>query len=127
MSCSTLFAARLSRLSRSSPEGTRGRITDHQERGNPIMLQILSIFGLSIIVGVLLRHRHRFLTWCSRAADWAVCLMLFLLGLGLGASDRLVGNLATLGWLGLAFCLASVAGSLLLIWPVYVRWFRGRL
>lgn len=91
------------------------------------MLQILFIFGFSIMAGVLLRQRHRLLAWCSRTADWAVCLMLFLLGLGLGASDKLVGNLATLGWLGLAFCLASVAGSLLLIWPVYVWWFRGRL
>jgi uncharacterized membrane protein YbjE (DUF340 family) len=91
------------------------------------MLQILVIFGLGILVGVLLRRRHRLLAWCARAADWTICLMLFLLGLGLGASDRLVGNLATLGWLGLAFCLASVAGSLLLVWPVYARWFRGRL
>ena len=91
------------------------------------MLQIISIFGGGILLGLLLRHRHRLLVWCSKATDWAVCLMLLLLGLGLGASDKLVGNLATLGWLGLAFCLASVAGSLLLIWPLYAWWFRGRL
>jgi hypothetical protein len=53
--------------------------------------------------------------------------MLLFLGLGLGARDKVINNLATLGWMGLAFCLASVAGSLLLIWPVYLRWFRGRL
>jgi uncharacterized membrane protein YbjE (DUF340 family) len=91
------------------------------------MLQIIAIFGLGLIAGFLLRHRHRVLAWSSRAAGWAVCLMLLFLGLGLGARDKVINNLATLGWMGLAFCLASVAGSLLLIWPVYLRWFRGRL
>ena len=91
------------------------------------MLQIILLFGSGIVLGLLLRHRHRLLLWCSKAADWAVCLMLLLLGLGLGASDRLVNNLAALGWQGLGFCLASAAGSLLLVWPVYAWWFRGRL
>lgn len=91
------------------------------------MLEIVSIFGLGLLVGFLLRRRTRVLAWSSKAADWAVCLMLLFLGLGLGARDKVINNLATLGWMGLAFCLASLAGSLLLIRPVYVRWFRGRL
>lgn len=91
------------------------------------MLEIVSIFGLGLLLGFFLRRRTRVLAWSAKAADWAVCLMLLFLGLGLGARDKVINNLATLGWMGLAFCLASLAGSLLLIRPVYLRWFRGRL
>ncbi|MEF8888986.1 MAG: hypothetical protein V5A14_02975, partial [Desulfohalobiaceae bacterium] len=64
------------------------------------MLEIVSLFGLGLLVGFFLRRRTRVVAWSFRAADWAVCLMLLFLVLNLGARDKLMNNLANLGWMG---------------------------
>lgn len=87
------------------------------------MLTVFVILLLGIGTGRLLYGRRlSFLRALITAIIW---ILLFLLGVEVGADPAVVGGLATLGATALVIFVLSVAGSILVSWGLW-RWIRRR-
>lgn len=87
------------------------------------MFTAISLMLAGMLAGFLLR-RVTWLACLPRAITPTILLMLFVLGIAVGANDTLMGNLPTLGGRALALTLAGVGGSLLCVLAIR-RFFPG--
>lgn len=81
------------------------------------MLTIVSIMLFGVCCGYMLRRRRLHLV--PRLITVMIWVLLFLLGLEVGANRRIVTHLTTLGLEALLITSASLAGSLLLAWALW--------
>lgn len=81
------------------------------------MLTIVSIMLFGVCCGYM--HRRRRLHLVPRLITVMIWVLLFLLGLEVGANERIVTHLTTLGLEALLITSASLAGSLLLAWALW--------
>ena len=58
--------------------------------------------------------------------SYTILLLLFLLGISVGANDAIVNNLTTLGGQAFLIALAGTTGSVLAAWGVYHFFFKER-
>ena len=58
--------------------------------------------------------------------SYAILLLLFLLGISVGANESIVNNLTTLGGQALLIASAGTLGSVLAAWGVYHFFFKER-
>ena len=78
------------------------------------------------------RYRRRISVAQSRTAakgkpiSYTILLLLFLLGISVGANDAIVNNLTTLGGQAFLIALAGTTGSVLAAWGVYRFFFKER-
>lgn len=77
------------------------------------MIVELGCIVAGVPLGYALRHRERVVHAIDVILTWTVRLLLFLLGLGLGADANLMAQLETLGVRAAVVSLCAVAGSLL--------------
>lgn len=82
------------------------------------------MFG-GIAVGYLLR-KMELLQKIGKPISYTILLLLFLLGISVGANDAIVNNLATLGGQAFVLALAGTTGSVLAAWAVYYFFFKER-
>ena len=88
------------------------------------MFTVIGIMFAGIAAGYLLR-KIELLQKIGRPISYTILLLLFLLGISVGANKEIVDNLATLG--SQAFlALASTGGSVLAGWGVYHLFFKER-
>ncbi len=89
------------------------------------MFLVIGIMFLGVGIGFLLR-RAEWMRHISKTISYTILLLLFLLGVSVGANKDIVNNLATLG--GQAFLLAAAGalGSALAAWGVYRFFFAGK-
>ena len=89
------------------------------------MFTVIGIMFGGIALGYILR-RVELLQKIGKPISYTILLLLFLLGISVGANKEIVVNLATLG--GQAFLIASAgtAGSILAAWAVYNLFFKER-
>lgn len=91
------------------------------------MFTIIGIMFTGMLAGYLLRSKR--LTWINKIITALIWLLLFLLGIDVGANDSIIRGLYTLGTEALLLVLAAVAGSVLAAWGLwyllYTR-FRGK-
>lgn len=69
------------------------------------------------------------LSFCKRSGkpiSYTILLLLFLLGISVGANKDIVDNLATLGGQAFLLALAGTVGSVLAGWGVYHLFFKER-
>jgi uncharacterized membrane protein YbjE (DUF340 family) len=83
---------------------------------------ILSFLGLGIILGLVVRRRTRILDLVNKAANWAVFLLIFFLGVSVGENEAVMKALGHLGLQALLLSSAAVLGSVLVSILVH-RWF----
>ena len=69
---------------------------------------------LGVPVGFLLRRKPLVIKITDQVLTWSVRILLLLLGLALGADDRLMSQMDTIGARGIFISLCCVAGSLIL-------------
>ena len=67
---------------------------------------------LGVPVGFLLRRKPLVIKITDQVLTWSVRILLLLLGLALGADDRLMSQMDTIGARGIFISLCCVAGSL---------------
>ncbi len=78
-----------------------------------------------IAVGYLFRKEE----WpqkIGKPISYTILLLLFLLGISVGANESIMDNLATLGGQALLIALAGTLGSVLAAWGVYRLFFKER-
>ena len=68
---------------------------------------------LGVPVGFLLRRKPLVIKITDQVLTWSVRILLLLLGLALGADDRLMSQMDTIGARGIFISLCCVAGSLI--------------
>lgn len=89
------------------------------------MFIVIGIMFGGIAVGYLLR-RMEWLQKIGKPISYTILLLLFLLGISVGANDAIVNNLATLGGQAFVLALAGTTGSVLAAWGVYHFFFKER-
>ena len=78
---------------------------------------VIGLMVTGIVLGYLFRERN--LKIVHKLINYAIFLLLFLLGITVGANGDIMNNLATIGYDALLITLASVAGSVLCAWGIY--------
>lgn len=90
------------------------------------MLTVVAIMTLGILVGFVIRSKPKIVALSDKLTIWAIFLLLFLLGLAIGANEVIVKNLPLLGLKALAIAIGGVVGSVLLAWVAYRLWFKPK-
>ena len=78
---------------------------------------VIGLMVTGIILGYLFRERNLKIVY--KLINYAIFLLLFLLGITVGANGDIMNNLATIGYDALLITLAAVAGSDLCAWGIY--------
>ena len=89
------------------------------------MIPVLLLMTSGIIVGWILHHKTSFLQWISKLTNWAIYLLLFLLGLAVGSNEEILSSFDKIGYLSIAITLFAVAGSILTAWITYQLFFKN--
>ena len=89
------------------------------------MFTVIGIMFGGIAIGYILRHVE-LLQKIGKPISYTILLLLFLLGISVGANKEIVNNLAPLGGQALLSASAGTAGSVLAAWAVYNLFFKER-
>ncbi len=76
-------------------------------------MSILLFLVAGMIVGHFLRTKTAVLAVADKATIWSVCLLVFLLGVSVGANQTVVRALGGLGLQALVLSVGGIAGSVL--------------
>lgn len=90
-----------------------------------IMFTVIGIMFGGIAIGYLLR-KVELLQKIGKPISYTILLLLFLLGISVGANEAIVSNLTTLGGQAFLLALAGTLGSVLAAWGVYYFFFKER-
>lgn len=85
------------------------------------MIKIVLILLSGIITGYILRKKD--LTFVHKGITLFIWGLLFFLGVSVGINETLLSNLPTLGVDALVITAGGLAGSLLMAWFIYLRFF----
>jgi len=89
------------------------------------MLTVILIMTSGILTGYLLRDQ----LWISRPVRILVTgliyLLLFLLGITVGADEMIISNLDKIGIEALLLTIGAVTGSIIISWFTYIKFFRN--
>lgn len=88
------------------------------------MIQVFVFMGLGILLGIAFRKGALFLKWIDKATLLAVFVLLFLMGVAIGANEQVMRELSHVGKSALLVTLGSVTGSILMAWVVYRIWIK---
>lgn len=83
------------------------------------MIAILLILSAGILVGLLIVRFPKLHAVNNSLLNWAIYLMLLLLGISVGNNQEVIHNLDKIGLEAFTIALASVAGSVLLSFFLY--------
>ena len=76
-------------------------------------MQVILFLAAGVVVGYLSRSKTTFLTAVGSAAMWSLYLLIFLLGISVGANDAAIRSLGHLGWQAFVLCTGGIVGSIL--------------
>ena len=88
------------------------------------MLTVIGLMAAGIALGYLSRGKS--LQGIPRLISAAILVLLFLLGITVGADGEIMDNLAAIGKDAAVITLAAVGGSVLCAWGVYKYFFHER-
>ena len=88
------------------------------------MITVLSIMTVGIAIGWLLHNKKLFLKITSQLTNWAIYLLLFLLGLSVGINKEILSNFDKIGLQSIIITLFAVTGSVLVSWLTYILFFK---
>lgn len=81
------------------------------------MIIVISLMVCGIILGYAFKEKN--LKFVQKFINYAIFLLLFLLGITIGANEDVMNNLDSIGLEALLITLAAIAGSVLCTWGVY--------
>ena len=89
------------------------------------MLSIFIFIILGVAVGYLLRDKT-FKNHVGSIINIIIIVLLFFLGIAVGANKQIVESFATIGFDAFATAFASTVGSVLCAWFVFNRFFKKK-
>lgn len=88
------------------------------------MFYIILTMFIGVGIGYLLRNAG-FLSRIGKAVSATIYIMLFFLGVKIGANQEIIRNLSGIGLQALLLAVAGIAGSILFAVIVYKVFFKG--
>lgn len=77
-----------------------------------------------VLIGFLFRNSSVLSKSVGISVIWAIYLLLFLLGISVGSNETILKNFAVIGLNALIITSGAIAGSVILSWFTYKRFFR---
>lgn len=90
------------------------------------MLTVVGIMTIGIVLGYLIRSKTFLVKLNDKFIMWAIYLLLFVLGITIGANEVIMKSLPTLGLKALAITIGGVVGSIVMGWFTYNFFFKNR-
>ena len=90
------------------------------------MVAVIAVMTAGIILGYFIRHKTLLIKINDKFIMWAIYLLLFVLGVAIGTNETIMKSLPTLGLKALAITIGGVAGSILLAWFTYLKFFKNK-
>ncbi len=87
------------------------------------MFVVVCLMLCGVGLGYLLRGKMK-IGWTSNAISMAIFVLLFLLGVKVGANPQIMDKLSTLGVDALVITVGALSGSILMAWLIYHFVFR---
>ena len=88
------------------------------------MIIVLILMTLGIVIGWFLHKYIKFIKITSEITNWAIYLLLFLLGLSVGTNDKILNNFDEIGYQSIIITVFAVMGSVLVSWLSYTIFFK---
>lgn len=88
------------------------------------MISVLILMTLGIAIGWFLHKKELILKASSILTNWAIYLLLFLLGLSVGTNDQILNNFDKIGLQAIFITIFAVLGSILVSWLTYILFFK---
>ncbi len=83
-------------------------------------MKVILVFVIGFILGSFLLKKAKIFKISSIATDWSLYLLLLVLGITIGANDKIVCNFFSIGLKSFLFAIASILGSIVFILPLYL-------
>jgi uncharacterized membrane protein YbjE (DUF340 family) len=87
---------------------------------------VISIMILGIAIGLAIGNRPRVIKIISFFTSFAIFLLLFFLGIGVGTNTKLVNHLDSIGIQALVLSIGALAGSLIFAFFTYHLFFKKK-
>ncbi|TET22612.1 MAG: DUF340 domain-containing protein [Candidatus Cloacimonadota bacterium] len=87
------------------------------------MIIVISILSGGILCGFVFRKKKNVAHYAGISMNIAIYMLLFLLGVSVGANDAIIKAIGNIGFMSLVLAGASVAGSVLVSWLSFVLFF----
>ncbi|MEK7718853.1 MAG: LysO family transporter [Bacteroidota bacterium] len=78
------------------------------------MIAILTVLSAGILLGLLIVKKPKLHLFNNHLLNWAIYLLLFLLGISVGTNREVIQNIGKIGYEAIAIGIFSIAGSVLL-------------
>lgn len=88
------------------------------------MLTVVIIMISGIVVGYLIRSFGKLVKTNEKLTTWAIYVLLFLMGISIGANKSIMSSLHTLGLKALLISAGGILGSVALGWLTYKLFFK---
>lgn len=88
------------------------------------MITVLLLMTIGIILGWLLHKKSKILKITSELTNWAIYLLLFLLGISVGTNEKILNNFGQIGLQSILITIFAVTGSILTSWLTYILFFK---
>lgn len=88
------------------------------------MITVLLLMTGGMIIGWILHTKKKLIHITSELTNWAIYLLLFLLGLSVGTNEKILDNFSQIGFQAILITVFAVTGSILMSWLTYILFFR---
>lgn len=88
------------------------------------MIIVLLLMTLGILIGWVLHKHKKFIKITSEITNWAIYLLLFLLGISVGTNDKILNNFDEIGYQSIIITVFAVMGSILVSWLCFTIFFK---
>lgn len=88
------------------------------------MITVLLLMIAGIMLGWALHKKEKILKLTSKMTNWAIYMLLLLLGLSVGTNEKILNNFGLIGYQAILITVFAVSGSVLVSWLTYVLFFK---
>lgn len=77
-------------------------------------------------LGYLLRNHNKLIQIINKSVFYIILLLLFIMGISIGANKLIIQHFSLVGWRGLQLSLVATMGSILLTGGLYLLFFKEK-
>lgn len=87
-------------------------------------METLLFLGGGIFIGFLLRKKAEWLPRVEKSISVMIWLLLFFLGIAIGANQEVIDSIHIIGWKAMILTLGGISGSIACSYVVYYKFFK---
>lgn len=75
------------------------------------MFKVIIIMLVGVFVGAVFRSKEKFIVFTNKSIQTIIVVLLFFMGIAIGANKLIMSNLPSIGFNGLMLSLVAILGS----------------